>query len=410
MIFTKAAGGGWWAGLIIKGDISVASDFPTTWLVKTWRVYKIIADVIDNDPTKTNTWLSFLNWDIIYWSGSTWLDITWLEVWIDDWTKVQTLNTRDVDINFQDILNIDKLNFNTTPSVDDLTSWQARRNPTDWTLDLGMSWGITQQIWQELFIKVINKTWSQINNWSPVYISGRQWNRPKISLAKGDSETTSWVIWITTQDILDNTEWYVTTFGYVRQIKTNYSWTGNRWTTRAEWDPLFVSKTIDWQLTNIEPTAPHHSDVVWHVWIVWWAWLGSIKVLIEKHKTLQELSDMNWTPLTTTWQIPVRNQTNWYFDFTYQVWWFFSLSWDTTLTNTHYNWTIKTTWTITITLPTAVWITWTKISFIKSDDYNQTLTLLTTSSQTVNSDTTTYINPQYTSFTVVSDWSNRLVL
>lgn len=186
----------------------------------------------------------------------------------------------------------DYIQFNTTaapqPNAEGLLQWNA----TDGTLDLGMSGGdITQQIGQELFIKVRNASGSTIPNGTPVYFNGRQGNRPKIYPAKGDAEATSMVEGITTQDIPNNSDGFITTFGYVRQIKTNYA----GW---AEGNKLWVSKTTAGALTNEEPEVPHHSDVIGEVSIVGSAGIGAIFVRIGRHRTLQELSDVNGTAPT----------------------------------------------------------------------------------------------------------------
>jgi hypothetical protein len=58
--------------LDFKGEIAVAADFPTAAAVQVGWWYSITAPVTDNDGTKTNTGLSFVAGDEIYWSGSTW--------------------------------------------------------------------------------------------------------------------------------------------------------------------------------------------------------------------------------------------------------------------------------------------------------------------------------------------------
>jgi len=187
-------------------------------------------------------------------------------------------------------------------------------NSTDGTLDLIQD-GATQQIGQELFIKVINKSGALIENGSPVYFNGRQGNRPKIYLARSDVHSTSMVRGLTTQDIANNDEGFITTFGYIRQIKTNYSGTGNWGTTWAEGDKLWTSKTIAGQLTNVQPAIPHHADVIGCVGVVGSAGVGSIQVNIARHQTLEDLSDVNGTPLTTDGQMLTWHNTAGYFDF-----------------------------------------------------------------------------------------------
>ena len=205
--------------------------------------------------------------------------------------------------------NIGSLLFSTTTTpltnAEGLMQW----NSTDGTLDLGMQAGtITQQIGQELFIKVRNNTGVTITNGSPVYFSGRIGNRPKIALARGNATTTSEVMGLTTEDILDNADGYITTFGYVRGIKTNYTgWvTGNS---------LYVGTTTAGTLTNIMPSAPHHSDIIGSIGIVGGAGVGSIFISIDRHKMLDTLSDVDGTPLTTTGQFPMWNQARSVFDF-----------------------------------------------------------------------------------------------
>jgi len=58
--------------LQFMGGITVAADFPTSALVQNGWVYRILANVTDNNPAKTNTGQSFLNKDEIAWNGTNW--------------------------------------------------------------------------------------------------------------------------------------------------------------------------------------------------------------------------------------------------------------------------------------------------------------------------------------------------
>lgn len=201
-------------------------------------------------------------------------------------------------------ITLPQLQFDTTATpltnAEGLLQWNA----TDETLDLGMSGGnVTMQVGQEMFMKVRNVSGSTIPNGTPVYVSGRTGNRPNIYPAKSDAEATSGVIGITTQDIASPADGFVTTFGYVRQIKTNYA----GWT---EGDKLYVSKTTAGELTNVEPTAPHHSDVVATVEIVGNTGIGSILVNINQHKTLDELSDVDGGAPDATGDLLTYNATS----------------------------------------------------------------------------------------------------
>jgi len=215
-------------------------------------------------------------------------------------------------------LYLSSLQFDTTAEIE-VTEGQLAWNETDGTLDLGMPNDVTQQIGQELFIKVYNDSGSAIANGSPVYFNGRQGTRPKIYLAKADSDATCCVEGLATQDIDDKHEGYITTFGYVRQIKTNYSGDGDWGTTWVAGDKLYVSKDVAGQLTNVEPESPHHSDVVGEVGIVGALGTGSIFIRIQRHQDLEELSDVNGTALTTNGQMVIWNQTSGFFDFDYNI-------------------------------------------------------------------------------------------
>ncbi len=211
------------------------------------------------------------------------------------------------------------LYFNTSPDPIVLEEGVLQWNPTDGTLNLGMMGGLTsQQIGQELPLLAYNDTGVSIPEGTPVYISGRQGHLPKIAPAQSNSSQTSSIFGVTTTTFGtsgSSKKGLVTIIGYVRQIKTNYSGAGNWGTTWATNDKLYVSKTIAGQLTNVEPTAPHHSDVVATVAIVGAAGIGSIFVLNQKHTTLEELTDVDGTALTTDGQIPNWDNTQKYFDF-----------------------------------------------------------------------------------------------
>jgi len=170
---------------------------------------------------------------------------------------------------------------------------------------------IALQIGQENQIKVRNSTGSTIFNGKPVYTTGMTGNRPTVAYAKGDSPTTSRLLGLLTQDIANNADGKVTTSGYVRNIDTTGTPYGETW---ADGDELWVSKATAGALTKTEPSAPHHSDYVGQV-VNSHATQGSILVHISRHHTLENLSDINGTALTTDGQIPNWNNTGGYFDF-----------------------------------------------------------------------------------------------
>jgi len=164
-------------------------------------------------------------------------------------------------------------------------------------------------------MKVRNVSGATIPNGKLVYFNGRTGNRPNIYLAKGDALATHEVVGMTTTDIDDNSDGFITTLGYVRQIKTNYTGTGDWGTTWNEGDPLWLSKTVAGDYTNVEPSIPHFCDRIGYVGVVGSAGIGSILITIVPSINLEELSDVNGTPLTITGQFPSWNQTTGYFDF-----------------------------------------------------------------------------------------------
>jgi hypothetical protein len=215
---------------------------------------------------------------------------------------------------------VEDILFDTTITPIDQVEGLMQWNETDGTLDLTLQGGtVTQQIGQELLVKCRNGSDAPIDNGTPVYISGRQGNRVKIFPARSDVDETAFVFGVATEDIADNSDGYVTTFGYVRQIKTDYSGTGVWGVAWQESDNLYVSKTVSGQLTNVEPDAPHHSDIVGQVGVVGGAGIGSIFINIRHHTTIEKLSDVNGTPLTTNGQLMVWNNSSGYFDFDYNI-------------------------------------------------------------------------------------------
>lgn len=77
------------------------------------------------------------------------------------------------------------------------------------------------QVGQEMWLRVINKTGSAIPNGKLVYVSGAQGHRTKISLSINTSDAAAHVTGMTTHNIPDNAEGFITVFGTVRGLNTN---------------------------------------------------------------------------------------------------------------------------------------------------------------------------------------------
>jgi len=120
---------------------------------------------------------------------------------------------------------------------------------TDQTLNLGMAYGVTQQIGQETYARVGNTTGVTIPNGTVVGFAGATSNALLVApyLADG-SQPTLYILGIMTHDLPDSGEkGYCTTWGFVRDMDTSAFSPG---------DLLYASPTVAGALTNTKPTAP----------------------------------------------------------------------------------------------------------------------------------------------------------
>jgi hypothetical protein len=133
------------------------------------------------------------------------------------------------------------------------TSQEARLgwNETDKTLNLGMDYGVTQQIGQETYARVGNTTGSTIPNGSVVGFAGATTDALLVApyLADG-TQPSLYILGIMTHDLPDSGEkGYCTTFGFVRTLDTSAFSAG---------DILYASPSTAGALTNVKPTAPNN--------------------------------------------------------------------------------------------------------------------------------------------------------
>ena len=120
---------------------------------------------------------------------------------------------------------------------------------TDQTLNLGMAYGVTQQIGQETYARVGNTTGSTIPNGTVVGFAGATSNALLVApyLADG-SQPTLYILGVMTHDLPDSGQkGYCTTWGFVRDLDTSAFSPG---------DLLYASPTVAGALTNTKPTAP----------------------------------------------------------------------------------------------------------------------------------------------------------
>lgn len=149
---------------------------------------------------------------------------------------------------------IDRVSFDLNHEHDEIRTvgtlcWSS----SDDTLNLEHTGGVTQQIGQELYAYVRNRSGSTIQNGTVVRFDGAEQNgtsRLLIAPFLGDGTYPSlYGLGITTQDIDDDDDGYVTVWGKIRNIDTSLWNVG---------DILYVSANTAGELTNLKPTAPNN--------------------------------------------------------------------------------------------------------------------------------------------------------
>ncbi len=113
---------------------------------------------------------------------------------------------------------------------------QAQWNNSDGTIELGVLGGnVVLQVGQESHIRGVNKSGDVITDGLAVTLTGAQGLRPKIELADADDPPLrDSVTGLATENIPNNQQGYVTTFGLVRGLNTSDFSEGDRlWATTA---------------------------------------------------------------------------------------------------------------------------------------------------------------------------------
>lgn len=129
-------------------------------------------------------------------------------------------------------------------------------NDTDQTLDLGMDYGVVQQIGLETYARVQNTTGVTIPNGNVVGFSGvGAANELSVTpfLADG-SQPSLYILGVLTHDLPDSGEvGYCTVWGHVRGFNTTGSTVSETWSVG---DLLYASPSTAGAFTNAKPTAP----------------------------------------------------------------------------------------------------------------------------------------------------------
>ena len=183
------------------------------------------------------------------------LYITWsgTNVLTDD---LQLLGSTITFTNPGAIVNPNYVQFNTA-WADGSAVGRLQWNNTDGTLEFGALGGdVNIQIGQETVVYARNATGAAILNGSVVRIKGETGGKPSIELADAnDAAKDDHILGIATENIDNNDNGYVTSFGLVRGLNTN---------AFAAGDELYLSETAG-AFTNVAPSVPSKIIHVGHV-------------------------------------------------------------------------------------------------------------------------------------------------
>jgi hypothetical protein len=123
-------------------------------------------------------------------------------------------------------------------------------NTDDATLNIGMEYGVSQQVGMETYARVENNTGVTIPNGTVVGFAGvGAGGALSVApyLADG-SQPSLYILGVMTHDLPDTgTQGYCTSWGYVRDLDTSTFGVG---------DLLYPSPTVAGAFTNVKPTAP----------------------------------------------------------------------------------------------------------------------------------------------------------
>lgn len=164
-------------------------------------------------------------------------------------------------------------------------------NANDGTLDVGMPNGVTMQIGQEMFYLARNQTGSTIPNGTVVMFAGALGNSGRMLMQPAIASSIVppvYVMGVTTHDVANGANGYVTEFGLVRKIDTRGG--AENW---QDGDILYVSNTVAGAMTKVPPVSPDPSIIV--AAVVNAATNGSIFVRPTFGEKLSELHDVRIT-------------------------------------------------------------------------------------------------------------------
>jgi hypothetical protein len=171
---------------------------------------------------------------------------------------------------------------------------KLRWNDQEGTLEFGLKGGnVNLQVGQEEVIRVVNKTGSNLleSEYKVVRVrtaaeGGAQGQRLAIRLAQANTKAGhTGVLGLVTENINNNQEGFITSFGNVSNVNTTGSLQGETW---ADGDTLWLSETVSGGLTKIEP-ATHPVQIGYVVY----AHSNNGKIFVRVSEGVDEIKELH---------------------------------------------------------------------------------------------------------------------
>lgn len=181
--------------------------------------------------------------------GRLWYRIDTNNIWISDGST-----PGGIPLNVTgNIGNLDSIQFNTAANITANTTGLLYWNEVDETLNLNQQHGVIQQIGQETYAFVRNRSGVDITNGMAVRFAGAEMNGTSRLLVApfiaNGTIPTLYGLGIATENIADGEDGFITVWGKVNEVDTGAFNVG---------DILYVSPDTAGALTNIQPTAPNN--------------------------------------------------------------------------------------------------------------------------------------------------------
>lgn len=196
------------------------------------------------------------------------------------------------------IQNPEWIDFKTAHATPTNISGRLTWNDTDGTLNIGLKGGnVTLQVGQEEVVRVVNKTGADLleSQYKVVRVrtqaeGGAQGQRLAVVSALATTDLNSaTTLGVVTENIAQNQEGFITTFGFVNAINTSGTLQGENW---DDGDILYLSPTTSGGLTKVRPTAPDHTVIMGYV-VYAHNSQGKIFVKVDNGYELDELHNIN---------------------------------------------------------------------------------------------------------------------